>query len=209
MPPEVAPDAYTLPMSTMVRIQAQWLGYQGAPGFTNLYFLSDGDSAAAANAAGPRVRSFFDAIKGLINVDVTVDVQRAYQVLDSTNGNITSDGLLTTAPVTVAGTGTGSYAAPVGAAVSWETGLYNSLGHKIRGRTYLVPLNGIAMKNDGTLADATVTTIESAAAALIGSSPVMLVWTRPSTPTSTDGTARTIFAANIHPKAAVLRSRRD
>lgn len=196
-------------MSVMVRIQTIWSGYQGAPGYTNMYFLSDGDAAAAANAAGPRVRTFWDSIKALINVDVLLDVQRAYQVIESTNGNITADGLLTASPAQVVGTGTGTYAAPVGAAISWETGLYNSSGHKIRGRSYIVPLNGGAMQNDGTLADATITTLESAAATLVGTSPVLLVWTRPSTPTSSDGTARTVFSAAVHDRAAVLRSRRD
>ena len=196
-------------MSVMVRIQSIWSGFQGAPGYTNLYFLSDGDATAAANAAAPRVRTFWDTIKPHINVDCSVDVNRTYQVLDSVTGNISAEALLSSAPATVVGTGVGTYAAPVGACITWETGLFNSRGHRVRGRSYIVPMNGASMQNDGTLADATVTSLESAGGALIAASPLMLVWTRPSTPTSSDGTARTITSARVADRAAVLRSRRD
>lgn len=194
----------------MVKVQAVWTGFQGAPGYSNWYGLSDGDSAAAANALGPRMRAFFDAIKGFISPSVDIKVQREYQVVDSISGNITSTALLSADPLVVTGTSSNtSFASSAGATITWETGAYNSLGHRVRGRTYLVPLAVGSYENDGTLTSTAVSTITTAGTAALGGTGSLLVFTRPTTPTSNDGTARTVTSVHVSDKAAVLRSRRD
>ena len=194
-------------MATIVRLQAVWSGFQGAPGYTHWYGISDGDSAAAANGLGTRMRAFFDAIKGFIPSGADVKVQRLYQVINDLNGNITSEGLLAADPLVVNGAASGGYAAPAGVCVNWETGAFNGNGRRIRGRTYLVPLAQIT-EADGSVTSAALGTITSAAGAAVGGTGSLGVWTRPS-PGGSDGTFNLAISALVKDKVAVLRSRRD
>lgn len=195
-------------MAVIVKVQAQWNGFQGAPGYTNWYGLSDGDAAAAANALGPRMRTFFDAIKAFIPTGTTVKVQRIYQVLDGLNGHLTSEANLTADPAVVTGAGSGNYAAAAGAVVNWETGEFNAAGHRIRGRSYLVPLVG-CFDSEGSLGSTALTTIQGAGTAALGGTGGLIVWSRPTPKGASNGVARTVSAAIVHDKACILRSRRD
>jgi hypothetical protein len=197
-----------LGMAVIVKVQAQWNGFQGAPGYTNWYGLSDGDSAAAANALGPRMRIFFFALAALIPVGATVKVQRLYQVLDSITGHITSESNLAADPAVVTGTAAGNYAAPVGAVMNWETGLFNDAGHRVRGRSYLVPLTGCC-DADGSLSSAAIVTIGNAGTNALGGTGGLGVWSRPRPKGASNGVFRTASGAVVHDKACVLRSRRD
>lgn len=195
-------------MAVIVKVQAQWQGFQGAPGYTNWYGLSDGDAAAAANALGPRMRTFFSALAGLIPAGSTVKVQRTYQVLNSVNGAITSETALSADPAVVTGTGGGTYSAASGAVVNWETGLFNDAGHRIRGRSYLVPLTA-CYSSDGGLSSTAITQIGAAATAALGGTGGLGVFSRPTPKGASNGTFRTATAGVVHNKACVLRSRRD
>ena len=196
-------------MAVIVKVRGIWSGMMGAPGYTNWYGLSDGDAAAAANGLGPRMRAFFDAVKAYIPDDASIKVERTYQVINGLNGNITAEGSLTADPAVVAGTATQAYAAPVGACVNWLTGLFNSKGHRIVGRTYLVPLASPAFETNGTLLDTALTAIGAAATAALGGVGGLGVWSRPSAPGANDGVFSSASAAVVHDKACVLRSRRD
>jgi hypothetical protein len=192
----------------IVKCQAIWSGFQGAPGYTNMYAISDGDAPAAANALGTRMRAFFSACAVMIPTRAHVKVQRAYQVLEATNGHITSEGNLTTDPADVVGGSGLAYSGASGAAINWETGLYNALGHRVRGRTYLVPLSNV-YEDNGTLASVSIAAIEAAAANLLGGLGGIGVFTRPTTPGGSDGNFRLAVSARVSDKAAILRSRRD
>lgn len=196
-------------MAVIVKVQARWEGFQGAPGYTNWYGLSDGDAAAAANALAPRMRTFFNAIVAGIPQDANVKVQRLYQVIDGLTGRIQQEASLTADPAVVTGGGTGVYAGPAGAVVNWETGLFNSAGHRIRGRSYIVPLNGTAYENDGSISPTFLTSLQAAATAAVGGLGGLVVWSRPTTKGGSDGVARTVSAAVVHDRVCILRSRRD
>lgn len=195
-------------MAVIVKVQAQWTGFQGAPGYTNWYGLSDGDAAAAANALGPRMRTLFDAIKAYIPSGTAVKVQRTYQVLDSITGRLTSEANLTADPAVVTGTSITAYNGAGGAVINWETGLFNDEGHRVRGRTYLVPLSN-CYDADGSLSSAFITAVGGAANAALGGTGSLGVFSRPHPKGASNGVFRTASAANVHDKAAVLRSRRD
>jgi len=195
-------------MATIVKVRAIWTGFQGAPGYTNWHGLSDGDAAAAAAALAGRMRTFFDGMKVGLPTGCTVQVQRTYQVLDSTTGRIGSEGTLAANPAAVAGTVAGAYSVVTGAVVNWETGKYNDAGHRIRGRTYLVPLTNIYDTN-GTLNDPSLTLMSGVATAAIGGLGNLIVYSRPTTKGGSDGHVETVVAATIHDKACVLSSRRD
>lgn len=195
-------------MAVIVKLQGRWEGFQGAPGYTNWYGLSDGDAAAAANALGPRMRTFFDAIKAYIPSDASVKVQRTYQVLNSITGVLTSESNLTLDPAIVQGTTAVAYSAASGAVVNWETGLFNDAGHRVRGRSYLVPLSN-CYDTEGSLSPAAVTALTTAATAALGGTGSLGVFSRPTAPGASDGVFRTASAAIVHDKACILRSRRD
>jgi hypothetical protein len=201
-------------MAVIVKVQAIWEGFQGAPGYTNWYGISDGDAAAAANALAPRMRTFFAAMTGVLPSGSSIKVQRLYQVIDSLTGRITAEANLTADPATVNGTQAAAYAAASGAVVSWETGAFNDLGHRVRGRTYLVPLTNTYQSN-GTLADVNLTAFQAAATAAIGGTGGLIVYSRPRKANpekgipKADGQVNLVTAATVKDKAAVLRSRRD
>lgn len=204
-------------MAVIVKVQAIWSGFQGAPGYTNWYGLSDGDSAAAAQALAGRMHTLFDVMRGMLPAVASVKVQRTYQVLNSINGFITSEGNLATDQAVVQGTGAAPYAGAGGAVITWNTGAYNELGHKLRGRTFLVPLTG-AFDTGGTLSDPALSGIQAAATACIGGTGNLVVYSRPrdvpNKPPATgethyDGEVNTVISATVKDKAGVLRSRRD
>jgi len=154
------------------------------------------------------MRTFFSAIASLIPSGSTVKVQRTYQVLNSVNGAISSETALTADPAVVNGTGAGNYSAASGAVVNWETGLFNDAGHRIRGRTYLVPLAS-AYSADGGLGSTAITTLSAAATAALGGTGGLGVFSRPHPKGAANGTFRLATAGVVHNKACVLRSRRD
>jgi hypothetical protein len=147
-----------------------------------------------------------------------MSVETVGDVIEDSDGAITGtwtcEGL---APM--AGASGGPYAAAAGAIVSWFTGAVMD-GHRVRGRTFLVPLSGIAYDGAGALSDATQTTISLAAVGLVTAATGNLsVWHRPKFgPVPVGGGARplirpggqaTVTSSSVPKKMAVLRSRRD
>jgi hypothetical protein len=201
-------------MAVIVKLQAIWNGFQGAPGYTNWYGLSDGDAVAAAAALGARMRTFLNTLAGSVPVGSTIKVQRAYQVLDSITGRITTEANLASDPTVVTGSGAGAYSGASGAVVTWETGAFNDLGHRVRARSYLVPLTGI-YDTEGTLSSAFLTSLTTAATAAVGGTGGLICFSRPVKADATKGIAARVGAVNVvtaamvKDKAAILRSRRD
>lgn len=197
-------------MAVIVRVQAVWSGFQGAPGWTTWYGLSDGDAGAAANALAGRMHGLFDVCRGLLPNNTMVKVSRTYQVIDSVTGHIQAEANTATDRPVVDATGPAGYAAPSGAVINWETGAFNDAGHRLRGRTYLVPMAG-AFDVDGTLTDAAFSGLVSAATACVGGLGNLVVYSRPRTYGGSDhpGEVNTVTSASVKDKACILRSRRD
>ena len=198
-------------MAVIVRVRSIWNGFQGAPGYTNWYGISDGDSAVAAQQLGNRMRTFWEALKFFIPNGATIKVQRTYQVLDSISGVMSLEADMGTDPaVTTSGAAANTaYAAPVGCIVNWNTGLFNDLGHRIRGRTYVVPLTGNAFEGNGTLTSTFQSATQTAATAAVGGTGGLSVWTRPPKGTHTGGRISVVTSATVPDKSCVLRTRRD
>lgn len=204
-------------MAVIVKVQALWSGFQGAPGYTNWFGLSDGDSAAAAQALANRMRTFLNVFAAFIPTGATVKVQRTYQVLESVSGHVTAEASLGTDPAVVTGGSAVAYNGAGGAVVSWNTGAYNAAGHKVRGRTYLVPLSN-CYDAQGTLAQTFQDATQAAATAAVGGLGNLIVYSRPrdthdkvtgAVTGHLDGQVNTVISALVKDKAAILRSRRD
>lgn len=186
-------------MVTMQKVIVDWTGFQGAPGYSVFYR----DSSILDTAY---IRTFYDSVKAIIPSTVTLTVRAAGDLIDAATGALTG-AWTTAANATVTGTTAGTYAAPAGAVVRWNT-LGIVAGRRIRGRTFLVPLGSVAFQSDGSLLAGSITTIQTAAAALIASSGTNLgVWHRP-----VGGAGGVWFQtvnADVPDRAAILRSRRD
>lgn len=185
---------------TIIKIQAIWTGFVGAPGYTTWYFASGTTTQVV------QMRNYFDAIKAELPSIVTVQVQNAGLELDEGTGAATGAWSAASAAPVVGG-GIGVYAAPAGAVTNWLTSAFVA-GRRLRGRTFLVPLRGAAYQSDGTLVAGTLTTLQSAAAAqVVASGASMLAWHRPVN--GSGGSVDAVTSSAVPDKVCVLRSRRD
>jgi hypothetical protein len=203
-----------------MKVQAVWTGFSGAPGYSNFYFLTTDPISASALAAANKVRTFFQEIRFQMVTGSSVEFPSVVQVLDDVTGNIEQE-VGITAPAAMPGQAASQiYAAPAGAAVKWSTSTFRD-GHKMVGRTYLVPLAGVALQNNGTLDDTVKATIATAALNLRTSTPTLVIYSRPRKAKAAEridgsdavsarvGLAAPVTASSVADKIAVLRSRRD
>jgi len=200
-------------MADVHRITAIWQGFQGAPGYTKFSFMGLTD-ASSLTAAATAVRTFFNGLATQLPSGSTVTVQSVAGVYDMANGMPIREDPILTPPAAVTGSASAGtlYSGGVGVYVTWLTGaVYN--GHKVRGRSYLVPLV-LGGASDGTLGTGTVTLVQNAANALVSSQAgKFAIWSKTftSTPpiTQIGGGLSTVTSANVPDKTGILRSRRD
>lgn len=189
------------------KVVAKWAGGAIGSGFTNFYFF---DTTSSAQAAADSCRVFLAAAYGSSQVNLPTGVNISFtagvDVIDTVTGQLTGT-VPVTAPVTISGSGTGPYAAPAGACVTWLTnGVFN--GHRLRGRTFLVPMAGSAYDTDGTLSTTAMNSINTAAASFIAAAPDFVIWHRPTPGGGGGGGATVVSASRVADLAAVLTSRR-
>lgn len=161
---------------TMHRYQVSWQNWPGAPGVTS--FFTD---PASGNPDPAPLRTFFNALAGLLPSGLTITVPATGDLIEETTGQLAGTWTATPTPTVVTGTNTNTYAGNAGAVVHWlSTDVVN--GRRVRGRSFLVPLGSSVFDTAGSLSSGTLTTIQTAAAALLASAtwhPV--VWARPYT----------------------------
>lgn len=211
----------------MLRVKLRWSGFQGAPGYSIFHFRDFGapegwdPTLAQAQECVAKTKVFADAI-GLNTIPggVQLAVQSEVEEIEDTTGALV--GIFSTTPVAAytSGIAAAPFSAATGAVINWRTNTVRR-NRRIRGRTFIVPVKGAAMDNDGTLAAATISGINSAATtfAADGSSPDLGVYARPTPildaegkPTGEylpDGQWAPVASFNVPDLGAVLRSRRD
>ena len=201
----------------ILRITCQWTGFPGGPGYSNFHFaagagffdgglLGDTDQVAA-DAAAQRVRDAFAAMRSRLPTQTFVAVQPEAAILDSDSGKIVGTVDVEVAPVGSSASGT-THAGPVGAVVNWRTNDYR-FGRRIRGRTFLVPLNSSSYEGNGTLLDTARADLQEFADTMMGGTGDVDfgVWSRPRN--GSGGVFASVTSAAVPDMAAVLRSRRD
>lgn len=204
-------------MTEILRVRSEWTGFNGAPGYTNLFFRDfttdgpGGDTGTVANASAAvdRVRGFWGALSALLPDDVTITPDSNVDLLEDTTGELI-DSFTSTSGGAVLGTDTGGYQSAGGASITWRTGGIRN-GRRIVGRTFLVPLAGSIFNTTGQLIPSVQAQIQTAANALLNPSgtPDLGVYARPSAPGATDGLWTVARAASVPSRGSVLRSRRD
>lgn len=200
-------------MTDILKVTTRWDGFQGAPGYSNFYWHEQdpgGSFDLGASAAADAVVAFFTAIKGLFPTGLKWRVMPDVPVINDANGDIVNYASAGTRADIAATAAASGYSAASGAVVTWRSsGVRN--GHRVRGRTFLVPGAFTIMDTDGSIVASALTTLNTAATAYINTvgerSPV--VWARPTAPGATDGAMFPIITASIPDKVAVLKSRRD
>jgi hypothetical protein len=186
------------------RFTAVWSGIEGAPGYSQLYGSNDIDPDTQLAA----VNAFWNAARVVVTNAAGITQIASGDVIDEVSGDVTGT-WASGSDVEHIGSASGAYSAPVGAAISWRTGVFLA-GRELRGRTFIVPCSSEVFTGTGQLSSGAVGELMTAAAFLVstgaGFDPDMRVWHRP---VAADGTSRTILSASVSAKAAVLRSRRD
>lgn len=191
-------------MGDIVRLTTVWTGFLGAPGYTNLYApVGSAGAAAVAQAHSGTIHDFWNTVNGFLPADVTVTVGPTYQVIDEVTGDITSEGTVQYPADPIVGTSAAAYAGNAGVAVDWLTGTFIN-GHRLRGRTFLVPFTS-CFEDNGTLGAAAITAIRDAAQVMVDTSAGLVVWHRPIA--GAGGDAVSVITARVSDRAAILRSR--
>ena len=187
-------------MAVLNRHRTVWSGFVGGPGVTTLYW---------SDVTGPNLTAWnthLTAIAARYPSVITWTSQNTGDRIDDATGAIV--GAWTVGAVApVVATGTGGYFAPAGNVINWRTaGIVN--GKRVRGRTFMVPLNGSSQDTDGSIATASISTLRTALASFVTAAAADLrVWHRPVD--GSGGSSHVVTAADIPDKACVLRSRRD
>lgn len=204
-------------MQLMAKAQMRWNGILGAPGYSSFYFREFGWDAVGdidatdAQSIIDRVDTFAEVVKAWLPYNTNLTVSNDVEIIDAENGDLLGAVGGTADPPHVSPQALGqTYAGPVGAVVNWKTGGFRN-GRRIKGRTFLVPLNGGVFDTNGTLAAGLITSLTAGAAALAANNANgdLGVWARPTGPAATDGIWTVISSSNVPDLAAVLRSRRD
>jgi len=211
-------------MVSIFRVTTTWSGFNGAPGYTNHFFRNvlpggaptEVDDQISAAAGHDRVHAFFNTIKQNLPDDVKLTVEPNVDELEDTNGELLNSFALEPKAI-LTGAQAGAYSAATGAVVAFSTGTIHNK-RRIRGRTFLIPLAGVAFGLSGRLQPAVVTLNTDAAKALAigGLNSTFGIWARPVVATDRN--------PDVEPRAgkwgectgvrssdlpAVLRSRRD
>lgn len=194
----------------------RWDGAPGMPGFTNLFFEGTAGDGPEALAAVTKARRLFAGVAALIPSAISISPVTDVRLLDDATGNLVNI-FTVTGIATVPGGGGGVFAAPAGAVVDWITTTVHG-SRRLQGRSFIVPLFGSAYDSNGTILNAYVTTIATAAEDMrTFTGPAFGVWGRPRAAqpshvppiTARAGLWGPAVSSRVPDKTCVLTSRRD
>lgn len=186
-------------MPDIVRVRVEWNGLTGLPGISTFY-------VGTTDADISELVAFYTAIKGLWTTGLTWTIPNTGDVLDVASGALTGTHIFTGGGSVVSSGGTGAYAAGVGARVRWLTGAVKN-GRRVVGTTFLTHMKTTEFDSSGTINGTTLTTLQTAAAALVASGSPWQVYSRPVN--GAGGTAHAFNAATVPDKVAWLTTRKN
>lgn len=214
-----AGHSYVNLMGDILRVKMRWGGMPGAPGLSVFHFTHPSGSfadldAGAAQEAVDRVDTFAAGVVFWMPYQTTLEVLSDVELIDGASGDLedifgTTPDATRTSPQSAGQV----YAGPVGAIINWKTATIRN-GRRLRGKTFLVPLNGGVFSDNGTPAAGLITSLNTHATNLrtAGTDTQLAIYGRPMTPAIgivPEGVVGLVSAHNVPDFAAVLRSRRD
>lgn len=204
-------------------IRTGWQGTTGGPGLTQTAIAETASGGSGSfftttnvQTAVNAMRTFWDSVKALLPDEIVLTVSPTVDIYNELNGDLIASISAPTAPTSVAGTATVSYAMASGIKAQLTTGVIAN-GRRVRGALYLVPAATSAFTAGGLVASATRTTVNTAGATFITAlaTPLMrqVVYSRPlkdaAGTVTRNGFITTVSSWDTNEKGAVLRGRRD
>lgn len=197
-------------------VRTAWSGTSGGPGVQQ-FAIYDGNNAfwstiQAQNAVN-HVRTFWNAVSGVLPNDITLTVQNVVDLYSESDGKLVSSIVAPTAPTTVVGANAGSFTMAAGLKMNLQTGQVRN-GRRVRGSVYIVPAAAVVYTDSGMVQSGTRTTVNAAGNALISNlatgSLTLGVWSRPKKGAEPRAGALTaVLAVDTNEKSCILRGRRD
>lgn len=195
-------------MANIYRVVLTWTGFTGAPGYTNMFFDdSTGTAQQAADAARAFMFASFSTASQFLPTGVKIASSSSVDTIEPATGSLVNSTSVTQ-PADVNGGGSTVYSSATGACVSWLTSAIVN-GHRVRGRTFLVPISTTAFDSVGTLATTFITAVNTAVTALLAATPDLVVWRRPISQAAGGGGTNLVLVGKVTDKTAILTSRRD
>jgi len=186
-------------MADLERIVVEWTGLSGLPGVSVFY----GELAGSANAD---LKTFFTAIQSVFPAGLSWTIPGSGDIIEDSDGGLNGVWINTGGGGTVAASGAAAHAAGVGAYVNWRTGA--TIGRRrLMGRTFLAPLMNSAYDNSGTIVTGNLSTLQTAATALVTAANTR-IWHRPSSLVAADGSSSVPLSATVPDQVTSLRTRR-
>jgi hypothetical protein len=193
----------------LARVMVEWSGTMVKGAAANVLYF-EAPTGVVDLAA---IRSAYSNLQTLLPAGCTLQFPGAGDLVDEFTG-VLQGAWTATSPTGIVGAGAAGSAAGAGACVSWNTGMVVA-GHRLRGRTFIVPLATDAYDATGTLASLALT-MGNAFATAMNAIPSFVVWHRPthtgtgpSRVNNNDGAARLVASYTLKDKVAFLSSRRD
>ena len=189
----------------ITRLQVGFSGGQIGAGVATHY-------AIPGNQLQPAFAAFWSYISNTAQTSATfVNVPNFGDTINVESGKLEAVWSFGTA-LNRSGAGPGAHAAGVGACVTWITGgIVN--GHRVKGRTFLVPLALTAYDTDGTINDTVLSDLRSACTVLLGATgDAFGIYSRPVADgpgvEGRDGTFHPVTGFRIADRVSTLRTRR-
>lgn len=187
-------------MTAINRLRVLWGGTNIAgPGVTTFYFTGSMVGKPAA------LVTLFTAHAGMLPPGGTLTIPGQGDVLEDSTGVLTG-GWTASGGGVVNSSGTGNWLAGAGAVVDLGTGNVHK-GRRVKGRYFLVPITTAQADSNGTIANATITSQNSALTTFLAAvTPDWRVYSRP----DSNGAfaVSSVTSAVMADRATQLRSRR-
>jgi len=194
-------------MTSLHRVVIEWAGAGVVGRAVNVLHYSASDNTAPPVAA---IKSAFSAAANMLPQGLVLTFPGSGDTIDDTTGHLVGV-WSSSGGGTIPGGGIPAAVGGVGAVLGWTTGgiVNGAKGpRKLRGRTFIAPLDGAAWDADGTLKTNYVTNLTTLGSALMAAGP-LAVWHRPTTVGGSDGNSYGVISCKVRDKAAYLSSRRD
>lgn len=200
-------------MTDLARVRIALSGWPGGPGVITEHYSQGsltGWDATAIEGLVEEVAARYDAQSSAFTTAVTLQVEASVGIFDSATGDLVDVIVSPTTPDPVDADGTNSAlsrASQIG--VRLLTSDFRN-GRRVQGRLFWGPADGSMFDTDGTIKAAERASIAASfAASISGLGPRLAVWSRPSSPSATDGNWADVTTVVVATNPFVLRSRRD
>jgi hypothetical protein len=182
----------------MRKVVVVWAGLSGLPG-VSVHYCGDTDDITT------NLATWFTAMQSIFPAGLTWSIPSTGDKISDDSGHLTGAWTGGTA-ATVNASGAQPHAAGTGTFVKWTTGAVVGT-RRLQGRTFLAPIMNSAYNNSGGIVAGNLTTLQNACNTLVGSNK-LIIWHRPKTKTSNDGTGRLAIGASVSTRVSSLDSRR-